>query len=33
VIRHNLAWAPVILAYLLVIALFYRGVLPSAMTT
>jgi lactate permease len=32
VIRHNLAWTLVILGYLLVIALFYRGVLPSAMT-
>jgi lactate permease len=32
VIRHNLAWTLVMLAYLLVIALFYRGVLPSAMT-
>ncbi len=31
VIRHNLAWTLVILGYLIVIALFYRGVLPSAM--
>jgi len=30
VIRHNLPWTLVLLAYLL-IALFYRGVLPSAM--
>jgi lactate permease len=32
VIRHNLAWTLVLLAYLLLIALFYRGVLPGAMT-
>ncbi|MBO0801711.1 MAG: L-lactate permease [Nocardiopsaceae bacterium] len=32
VIRHNLPWTLVLLAYLLLIALFYRGVLPSAMT-
>ena len=31
VIRHNLAWTLVLLAYLLLIALFYRGVLPAAM--
>jgi lactate permease len=31
VIRHNLAWTLVLLAYLLLIALFYRGVLPGAM--
>ena len=31
VIRHNLAWTLVILAYLILIALFYRGVLPAAM--
>jgi lactate permease len=31
VIRHNLPWTLVLLAYLLLIALFYRGVLPSAM--
>ncbi|HVT69791.1 MAG TPA: L-lactate permease, partial [Trebonia sp.] len=30
VIRHNLAWTLVLLAYLILIALFYRGVLPSA---
>ncbi|HEX7164609.1 MAG TPA: L-lactate permease [Trebonia sp.] len=32
VIRHNLAWTLVLLAYLIIIALFYRGVLPAAMT-
>lgn len=32
VIRHNLAWTLVLLAYLILIALFYRGVLPAAMT-
>ena len=32
VIRHNLPWTLVLLAYLLLIALFYRGVLPAAMT-
>ncbi len=32
VIRHNLPWTLVLLGYLLLIALFYRGVLPSAMT-
>jgi lactate permease len=31
VIRHNLPWTLVMLAYLILIALFYRGVLPSAM--
>jgi lactate permease len=31
VIRHNLPWTLVLLAYLLVIALFFRGVLPAAM--
>ena len=31
VIRHNLPWTLVMLAYLLLIALFYRGVLPAAM--
>ena len=31
VIRHNLPWTLVLLAYLLLIALFCRGVLPSAM--
>jgi lactate permease len=31
VIRHNLSWTLVMLAYLLLIALLYRGVLPSAM--
>jgi lactate permease len=31
VIRHNLPWTLVLLAYLLLIALFYRGVLPAAM--
>jgi hypothetical protein len=31
VIRHNLAWTLVILGYLIIIALFYRGVLPTAM--
>ena len=31
VIRHNLAWTLVILGYLILIALFYRGVLPAAM--
>jgi lactate permease len=31
VIRHNLAWTLVLLAYLILIALFYRGVLPAAM--
>ncbi len=31
VIRHNLALTLVLLAYLLLIALFYRGVLPGAM--
>jgi len=31
VIRHNLPWTLVILAYLILIALFYRGVLPAAM--
>lgn len=32
VIRHNLPWTLVLVAYLILIALFYRGVLPSAMT-
>jgi len=32
VIRHNLPWTLVLLALLLLIALFFRGVLPSAMT-
>jgi lactate permease len=32
VIRHNLAWTLVLLVYLILIALFYRGVLPAAMT-
>ena len=31
VIRHNLPWTLVLLAYLLLIALFYRGALPAAM--
>jgi lactate permease len=31
VIRHNLPWTLVMLGYLILIALFYRGVLPSAM--
>jgi lactate permease len=31
VIRHNIAWTLVLLLYLLLIALFYRGVLPAAM--
>jgi lactate permease len=31
VIRHNLPWTLVLVAYLILIALFYRGVLPSAM--
>jgi lactate permease len=31
VIRHNLAWTLIILGYLILIALFYRGVLPAAM--
>jgi lactate permease len=31
VIRYNLPWTLVLLAYLLLIALFYRGVLPAAM--
>ncbi len=31
VIRHNLAWTLVLLAYLILAALFYRGVLPAAM--
>jgi lactate permease len=31
VIRHNLAWTLVLLAYLILVALFYRGVLPAAM--
>jgi lactate permease len=31
VIRHNLAWTLVLLAYLILIGLFYRGVLPAAM--
>jgi lactate permease len=31
VIRHNLPWTLVMLAYLILIALFFRGVLPSAM--
>jgi lactate permease len=31
VIRHNLPWTLVMVAYLILIALFYRGVLPSAM--
>jgi lactate permease len=31
VIRHNLPWALVLLVYLILIALFYRGVLPAAM--
>jgi lactate permease len=31
VIRYNLAWTLVLLAYLLLIALFYRGLLPAAM--
>ena len=32
VIRHNLAWTLVLLAYLLLIALLFRGLLPSTMT-
>src|SRR5689334_14977161 len=31
VIRHNLPWTLVLLGYLILIALFYRGVLPAAM--
>jgi lactate permease len=31
VIRHNLPWTLVLLAYLILIALLFRGVLPSAM--
>jgi lactate permease len=31
VIRHNLPWTLVLLAYLLLIALLYRGVFPAAM--
>ncbi len=31
VIRHNLPWTLVLLAYLLLIALFYLYVLPAAM--
>jgi lactate permease len=31
VIRYNLPWTLVMLAYLILIALFYRGVLPTAM--
>jgi lactate permease len=31
VIRYNLPWTLVLVAYLILIALFYRGVLPSAM--
>jgi lactate permease len=31
VIRHNMAWTLVLLAYLILIGLFYRGVLPAAM--
>jgi hypothetical protein len=31
VIRYNLPWTLFMLAYLILIALFYRGVLPSAM--
>jgi lactate permease len=31
VIRHNFAWTLVLLAYLILVALFYRGVLPAAM--
>jgi lactate permease len=31
VIRHNMGWTLVMLAYLIVIGLFYRYVLPSAM--
>jgi lactate permease len=31
VIRHNLPWTLVLLVYLILIALFYRGVLPAAM--
>ncbi|HEY7262744.1 MAG TPA: L-lactate permease [Trebonia sp.] len=31
VIRYNLPWTLVLLAYLLLIALFYRGLLPAAM--
>jgi len=31
VIRHNLPWTLVLPASLLLIALFYRGVLPAAM--
>ncbi|HEX6522391.1 MAG TPA: L-lactate permease [Streptosporangiaceae bacterium] len=31
VIRYNLPWTLVMVAYLILIALFYRGVLPSAM--
>ncbi|HLI41383.1 MAG TPA: L-lactate permease [Streptosporangiaceae bacterium] len=31
VIRHNLAWTLVILAWLILIGLFYRGILPAAM--
>jgi lactate permease len=31
VLRHNLPWTPVLRAYLLLIALLYRGALPAAM--
>ena len=31
VIRHNLPWTLVMVAYLILIALFFRGLLPSAM--
>jgi lactate permease len=31
VIRHNLPWTLVLLAYVILIALFFRGALPSAM--
>jgi lactate permease len=31
VIRHNLPWTLVLLAYLIIIALFFRGVIPSSM--
>lgn len=31
VIRYNLPWTLFMLGYLILIALFYRGVLPAAM--
>jgi lactate permease len=31
VIRHNLGWTLILLGYLILIALFYRFVLPAAM--